>query len=168
MKNILLFTSVLVLGLSSMQAQNSFYIGAHAGLPISKGASDYTSFALAADLGYLFEISEDFKIGPTLGYSHTFGKDIDLGVFFAEGNDIQFMPIAAAGRYNISDKFSVGADVGFAVGINEENDGGFYYSPRAAYSLSNMIDAVVSYRGISGDSGNWNIISLGVEFSIDQ
>ena len=81
MKNILLFTSVLVLGLSSMQAQNSFYIGAHAGLPISKGASDYTSFALAADLGYLFEISEDFKIGPTLGYSHTFGKDIDLGVF---------------------------------------------------------------------------------------
>ncbi|MFC4220090.1 outer membrane beta-barrel protein [Flagellimonas marina] len=167
MKKILLFTSALILGISTIQAQNSFYIGAHAGLPVNDGASNYTSFALTADVGYLFDISEDFKIGPTLGYSHTFGKDIDMGVLFAETDDIQFMPIAAASRFNISDKFTVGADVGFAIGINEENDGGFYYSPRAAYSLSKTIDAVLSYRGISGDSGNWNIISVGVEFSFN-
>ena len=167
MKKILFFTSVLILGLSTIQAQNSFYIGAHAGLPINEGVSNYTSFALAADLGYLFDISEDFKIGPTLGYSHTFGKDVDLGIVTAEVDDIQFMPIAAASRFCIASKFYVGADIGFAIGVSEENDGGFYYSPRAAYSLSNIIDVVVSYRGISGGSGNWNIISLGMEFSFD-
>lgn len=85
-----------------------------------------------------------------------------------DGEDATFLPIAAAARFNVSDAFSLGADLGYAVGLAPDgNDGGFYYAPRAAYSVSDLIDIVLGYRGVSLDGGSWNIISLGLEFGID-
>jgi hypothetical protein len=43
------------------------------------------------------------------------------------------------------------------------NDGGFYYAPRVQYGVSDALDIVLSYRGVS-DDGSFDVINLGVEF----
>jgi len=166
MKKISLFTLVAIFGLSFGQAQGDFNAGIHGGLPIGD-AGDLSSFAIAVELGYLFDVSDEFQAGPTLGYSHSFGKEIDTGIGTLDVDDVQFLPIAAAGRFSVSDEFSLGADLGYAIGISDGNDGGFYYAPRAAYSITSVIDIVLAYRGVAVDGGSWDILSLGLEFGID-
>lgn len=166
MKKITLFTLAVFFGLSFAQAQGDFKAGIHAGLPIGD-AGDLATFSIAVDLGYLFDLSDQFQAGPTVGYSHSFGDNIDTGIGTVEIDDVQFIPIGGAGRFHVSDEFSLGLDLGYALGVNDGNDGGFYYSPRAAYSLSDKVDLVLAYRGISENGGSWDIISIGLEFGFD-
>ncbi|MCW5520762.1 outer membrane beta-barrel protein [Aureitalea sp. L0-47] len=169
MKKLLLIVAVVCLGISA-NAQNQFRAGISGGLPIGD-AGDLATFAIAVDLGYLFEISENFDVGVTTGYSHSFGDTFTetFGPLTVEVDveDVQFIPIAASGRFEVAPSFTLGADVGYALGVNDGNDGGFYYSPRAQYSVSEAIDIVAAFRGVSVDGGSWDIISAGVEFGID-
>ena len=162
MKKISLFCLTVLFGMSLLQAQGEFRAGISGGIPIGD-AGDFATFAIAVDLGYLLEISDEFDAGVTTGYSHSFGDEI--GGF--ELDDVQFIPVAASGRFEVAPDFTLGADVGYAIGVNDGNDGGFYYSPRAQYSVSDAIDIVVAFRGISESGSSWNIISAGVEFGID-
>ena len=162
MKKMTLFCLTALLGIALIQAQGQFRAGGHLGLPIGD-AGDLATFAIAVDLGYLFEISDEFDAGVTTGYSHSFGDEVSG----FDIDDVQFIPVAASGRFEVAPDFTLGADLGYAIGINDGNDGGFYYSPRAQYSVSDAIDIVAAYRGISEDGGSWDIISLGVEFGID-
>lgn len=98
---------------------------------------------------------------------HTFGDEVTIAGVTFEVDDDQFIPIAASGRFEVAPNFTLGADVGYAIGINDGNDGGFYYSPRAQYSVSEAIDIVAAYRGVSVNGGSWDVISAGVEFGID-
>ncbi|AWX46295.1 hypothetical protein HME9304_03327 [Flagellimonas maritima] len=171
MKKNVLFSFAMLLGFALVHAQGDFKAGIGAGLPIGD-AGDLATFAIAVDLGYLFEVSDDFQVGPTVGYSHSFGEETDIVVDGEEiGNvevdDVQFIPIGGAARFNLSETFSLGADLGYAIGVNDGNDGGFYYSPRAAYSVSEALDIVFAYRGVSLDGGSWDILSLGLEFDIN-
>lgn len=166
MKKLLLLAAFVVFGMSSSIAQNQFRAGLSGGLPIGD-AGDLATFAIAVDLGYLFEISDTFSAGPTTGYSNSFGDEIEIGGITFEVEDVQFIPLAAAARVDVSDSFTLGGDVGYAIGINDGNDGGFYYSPRAQYSVSELIDIVFAYRGIAVDGGSWDILSLGIEFGFD-
>ncbi len=165
MKKFVLIAFFALAGMS-MQAQNQFRAGAHLGLPVGD-AGDFATFAIAVDLGYLFEISEEVQVGPTIGYSHSFGDSIDTIIGSIDVDDVQFLPVAASGHYNFTEEFWFGLDLGYAIGINNGNDGGFYYSPRFAYGVGPQIDIVAAFRGISVDGGSWDIISLGVEFGID-
>ncbi len=165
MKKFVLIAVLALVGISA-QAQNQFRAGAHLGLPIGD-AGDFATFNIAVDLGYLFEISEEVQVGPTIGYSHSFGDTIDTGLGSIDIDDVQFIPIAASGHYNFTEQFWFGLDLGYALGINDGNDGGFYYSPRFAYGVSPQIDIVAAFRGISVDGGSWDVISVGVEFGID-
>jgi len=167
MKKLLLIVVVALMSLTAAQAQGQFRAGISGGLPIGD-AGDLATFAIAIDLGYLFEISDAVDIGATTGYSHTFGDTIDLGGFGqVEIEDIQFIPIAASGRFEVATNFTLGGDVGYALGVNDGNDGGFYYSPRAQYGVSDAIDIVVAFRGVAVDGGSWDIVTAGVEFGID-
>ena len=152
--------------MSLLQAQGEFRAGLSGGIPIGD-AGDFATFAIAVDLGYLFEISDTFDAGVATGYSHSFGDDISSGSITVEVDDVQFIPVAASGRFEVAPDFTLGADLGYAIGINDGNDGGFYYSPRAQYSVSDAIDIVVAYRGVSLDGDTWGIISAGIEFGID-
>lgn len=147
-------------------AQGQFRAGISGGLPIGD-AGDFATFAIAVDLGYLFDISDEFSAGPTAGYSHSFGDEIMAGPVTINLDDVQFIPLGGAARYEVAPNFALGADLGYAIGVSDGNDGGFYYSPRAQYSVSEAIDIVVAFRGVSLDGGSWDIISAGVEFGID-
>ena len=160
MKKLMLVMVAVMLGFT-VTAQDGFRAGVNVGFP-SGDASDFATFAIAVDLGYLFDVSDNFQAGVATGYSHSFGDEymgIDL-------DDVQFIPLAASGRLALGDNFGLGADVGYALGVNDGNDGGFYYAPRVSYGISDAIDIVAAYRGVSKDGNSWDIISLGVEFGL--
>ncbi|GGD08209.1 hypothetical protein [Hyunsoonleella pacifica] len=165
MKKLFFVAIIAIFGSLSVNAQGQFNAGISGGIPIGD-AGDFSTFAIAVDLGYLFEISDDFDAGGTIGYSHSFGEEQTFGSITIEAQDVQFLPIAGSARFEVAPSFTLGADLGYALGINDGNDGGFYYSPRAQYSVSEAIDIVAAYRGVSRDGGSWNIVSLGIMFGL--
>ena len=151
---------------SMINAQDQFKFGIAGGLPIGD-AGDVSLFSIAVDLGYLFEISENFEAGPISGYSHSFGDEDSSSpnAILGDGNpDVNFIPVGAGGRFVVAPNLNIGADLGYAIGLNDGNDGGFYYAPRVSYSAGGDVDIVVAYRGVALDVGSWDIISVGVEF----
>lgn len=166
MKKLVLGFVFAVLAMSNLNAQGNFNAGINLGLPIGDAGDGWT-FNVTLDLSYLWEVSDGFEAGIATGFSHSFGDTIDIGEFGSvDVDDAQFLPIAAAGRFNVSDKFILGADLGYAVGINDGNDGGFYYAPRAQYSVSDSMDIVFAYRGVSLDGGSFDVLTLGVQFGL--
>jgi len=160
MKKSALLIVFMLLGLVTMQAQGNFRAGINGGLPIGD-AGDIATFNITVDFSYLFEVSDQFEVGPAVGFSQNFGED--LGPF--EVDDIQFLPIAAAARFYPSEEgLYFGADVGYAVGINDGNDGGFYYRPKVGYDFTEVIGVGVSYKGVAVTGGSFDVITLGVDF----
>ncbi len=163
MKKLLL---IAVISLFGYQANAQFSAGVWGGLPIGD-AGDVATFSLGADFTYLIEVSDALSVGPTVGFSHSFGDTAETSIGSFDYEDVQFIPIAAAGRFSVTDELTLGADLGYAVGIAPDgNDGGFSYAIRPSYAISDLIDIVVAYRGISLDGGSWSILSLGFEFGI--
>ncbi|WP_179008005.1 outer membrane beta-barrel protein [Winogradskyella forsetii] len=169
MKKLLLFAAVAVFAFTSVGAQD-FNVGISGALPLGD-SGDFTSFGVNLDANYLWEVSEEFNVGVASGYHHYFGEDISNSfggaTITAEAEDFSFIPIAGAARFSISEKFTVGADLGYALGISPDgNDGGFYYAPKVQYGVTEMIDIVLAYKGVSLDGGSFDAISLGVEFGL--
>lgn len=165
MKKVLFIIFISMIG---FQANAQFSAGVWGGLPIGDGG-DFATFSIGADLTYLFPISDTFSVGPTAGISHSFGDSIDVLGTTVDLDDWTFIPVAAAGRFAISDAFKVGIDLGYGVGVAPNgNDGGFYYAPRLGYAVSDLIEIVAAYRSVSLDNSvSWDIISLGLQFGID-
>lgn len=173
MKKFLLTVCIACGFISFSQAQGSgFNLGAYLGFPTG---SDYTSFSIGLDVNYLFEINEKFSVGPASGFGHSFGKEYN-GYDY---DDFQYIPIAAAGRFNINDKMAAGLDTGFAVGINDGNDGGFYFRPLFGYNITESIQLNASYIGIAlsgkgnyyngyyyGWGSSWGVLALGATFNL--
>lgn len=146
----------------AMTANAQFSLGATIGLP-SGDASDGYTFALGIDANYMFESDSEFTYGVTTGYLTYFGDEI-LNVSI---DNASFLPVAAAGRFAASDKFTLGADIGYAIGLAPDgNDGGFYYRPMVAYALSEKASINLSYSGVSVTGGTFSNIGLGVMFGL--
>ena len=151
-----------------VQAQEGFKAGVNLGLPVGD-AGDASNFSVGVDAVYHWEVSDAFYAGVATGFTNAFGKTetfSDGGITAEiEFEDVQFLPIAASGRFAASEDFKVGADLGYAVGISDGNDGGFYYRPIVGYNVAEKIELNLSYTGISLDGGTWSTINLGVLFA---
>lgn len=166
MKKVLLIAALAVFGLSVANAQQGLKLGATAAIP-GGDAADFTTFGFGIDAAYLFEVGPGFLVGATAGYHHFFGDDIEELGFTIEVDDFQFAPIAGSARYYFTDDFFGGVDLGYAVGINDGNDGGLYYRPKIGYNLG-PIALLASYAGVSidgdnDDSLNFSYFGVGVE-----
>jgi hypothetical protein len=161
MKKVLITAVLFIAGLS-LQAQEGPSVGINLGIPTGD-AGDFSGLSLGIDFTYLWSVSDKFDAGAAVGFSNAFGKEIDTGFGTVDLEDIQFLPIAAAGRVHLTEEISAGVDLGYALGVNDGNDGGFYYRPMVGYSLSENLGLHLSYTGISleGDF-NWNTINLGL------
>lgn len=156
MKKFLIVAVISVMGLTTLNAQEGgIKLGVTLALPVGD-LGDVSSFGAGLDFAYLYTVADSFQIGAATGYQHYFLKS-DL-----EGDDAQFIPLAAAARFDLDGLF-FGADLGYALGLNDGNDGGFYYRPKVGYSLGN-ISVIGSYIGISSDGASLSSIGLGVEF----
>lgn len=188
MKKLILLAAFAVFSFTQVNAQ--FKVGAFFGLPMAD-ASDRHSFNVGIDAAYLFDIVDSFQVGPATGYSHSFGKERDSPFGGLPGgnsilkasddkyDDFQFIPIAAAARFNL-DALYFGADLGYAIGINDGNKGGVYYRPKVGYNFGPLA-AFISYTGVSVKSevtvgegpfqvtaegtSTFGSINAGVEFS---
>tara|TARA_R110001632_G_scaffold28927_1_gene76974 strand:+ start:2913 stop:3374 length:462 start_codon:yes stop_codon:yes gene_type:complete len=153
MKKLLL---VLALALFSFTSNAQFSVGASVGLPTGD-VSNFSDFALSADIAYMMPTDNDVSFGFASGY---------LSYFVDNSDNASFLPLAGAFRFLASDKFSLGADFGYAVGLNEGNDGGLYYRPMVGYSVGENTTINLYYSGISNDGENATNIGLGVMFGI--
>lgn len=162
MKKLLLFSVMAIFGLSNVNAQ-SFNGGIGVGLPTGD-ADDFLSFAINADLSYTWNVSDSFDAGLATGLIYVFGKDWKDGPNTIKVEDGQYLPLAATGKLKVLDKFFILADLGYTIGINDGNDGGFYYRSGFGYSISDNMNLNLSYTGISQDYWNYNSINLGLGF----
>lgn len=162
MKKLFLVAAFALIGFG-VQAQEGFKLGANVGIPVGD-AGDITSFSLGLDVAYMFGVSDNFDVGVATGFTNAFVKSElkDLGADSA----VQFLPLAAAARFMASEDFSIGADLGYAIGINEGNDGGFYYKPTVGYMVSEATQLNLSYAGVSLEGVSFSSVNLGVLFSL--
>jgi hypothetical protein len=156
MKKLLLIVVFIIFGFADSYAQGEIKMGVNAGVPLGD-ADDYSTFNFGADFAYLFGVADVFSIGPLVGYSHFLGE--------GDGVDSHFIPLAASGRVGLSDAFFIGADLGYAIGIEDGNDGGFFYRPKLGYDFG-IISLIASYSGIEVNGGSYNSVNLGIEFGL--
>ena len=118
-------------------------------------------------MSYLWGVSELLDVGLATGFVNAFGdtETISEGIIEieAEFEDYQFIPLAASFRIYPTFEFKFGADVGYAVGINEGNEGGFYYRPLVGYNITGNTELNVSYTAVD-NIGTFAIATLGVLF----
>lgn len=163
-KLIFALTVFLVLGVYSLQAQ--WKLGVHAGVPVGdEFVKEAFSFNAGADVAYLFGVADVLEVGPMLGYMHYFGDSGEEDGFEWEVDDAQFLPIAASGRVSLGATVFVGADLGYAVGMNDGNDGGFFYRPKLGFGIA-AVNIIGSYSGVSMDGGTVSSVNVGIEFGL--
>ncbi|MER3374171.1 MAG: hypothetical protein RIM83_05995 [Allomuricauda sp.] len=167
-KTFLLATAAMLAISFSTMAQyvdrTSFKAGLNAGLPVGD-AGDASSFSLGLDLAYHIGASELLDVGFATGFIHAFGDTTSLsgGAVTVEYEDFQFLPVAGSLRIYPTYDFKLGADVGYAVGFNELNEGGFYLRPIIGYNITGNTELNVSYVNISND-WSFSIATLGILF----
>ncbi|WP_068595915.1 hypothetical protein ACF3NR_04235 [Vaginella massiliensis] len=163
MKKLVLAAAVAVFGIAGVNAQTTGVEGGvHVGIPVGD-VSDVSSFNIGIDVAYLYPIAQNFKLGLASGYDHFIGKD--------DVDDFGFIPLAASAKFNPTQNFFVGADLGYAFATKDNMDGGFYYQPKVGYSGA-AVDVYGFYKGVAGKNeyellnvkytNDWNIGSVGV------
>ena len=161
MKRLVLIMCFALIGSTAVQAQSGLRVGANIGLPVGD-IEEVSNFQAGADLAYMVGVADLISLGPKIGYTRFFMDEDDFGGL--EVDDPAFLPIAATGRVSLVG-FFVGTDLGYAVGLNDGNDGGFYYRPHVGFSLG-LIGLIGSYTGISRDGGSIGSVNIGIEFGL--
>ncbi|MGB5170310.1 hypothetical protein [Eudoraea sp.] len=157
------FLIIIAFGLlsSGINGQEGLKLGLQAGLPFND-FNDAVSVVLGIETGYMFAINEYFDLGISASYIIGIPETFQAGPIQIDYPTMQFLPLAASLRIWPSNSFSFGGEVGQAFGLNEGNDGGFYYRPMIGYLLGPMTEINLSYTGINQDIANWNTVTLGV------
>ncbi|MCF6223048.1 MAG: hypothetical protein L3J34_04900 [Flavobacteriaceae bacterium] len=146
-----------------------FKAGANIGLPI-QGASDVSSFNFGADIAYLFEIMENLEVGGLVGYTVYNGDgkyevyDGGEGVVVKNYKDAGFVPISTTARYYFSNrKFFGGLDLGYAINVSGDANGGLFVRPKFGFNFG-KITLIGSFQRISGGvdyyEGNVNVFKI--------
>lgn len=165
-KIILTVAAVFAFGFANAQ-DGQFKIGAHVGLPMGD-IKDGSSLNLGADVAYVWNLADKFKVGATTGYTSYLGKtiteDYGFGSIEYKTEASGFIPVAGTAQYSLSDKFFVGTDLGYAIYVGKgEGDGGVYYQPKFGYQTE-KIELYAGYKGISVDGGTYSSLNLGFNY----
>lgn len=169
MKKIIL-SAVAVMAFGFANAQDAqFKIGVHAGLPMGDIKDGY-SVNLGVDGAYLWNVADQFKAGVTTGYTTYLGKTetIDLGGFGTmelKNEAIGFIPVAGTAQYSLTDNLFIGADLGYAILVQGEGDGGVLYQPKIGYQTE-KIELYAGYKGISVEGATASSFNIGLNFKL--
>jgi len=155
---------LLLIG-TGIHAQQGFKIGLNGGLPVTQEVNDIVSLVAGVDLGYHYALGEVVDVGIMTGFINGFPEKFDSG-----GVDlphVQFLPLAASFRIWPSNSFSLGGDIGYALGLNDGNEGGFYYKPMVGYLMGPQTEVSLSYTGIAAEF-SWATVNLGVLYTFPE
>lgn len=159
--------SIAFFGLvTSVSAQEGFKFGIQAGLPFND-FNEALSIVVGADASYMYPLGEVVDVGPSIGFIHGFAETFQSNVVRADLETVQFVPLSAGLRFWTSNDFSFGGNAGWALGINEGNDGGLYYRPMIAYLMSSSVEVNFSYTGIELEEATWSTMTLGIVYNFE-
>ena len=132
---------------SGTAQESQLKFGLDAGLPMGD-ISDGYSFNLGANAAYMWTgIAEGLDVGAGVSYNMYFGKEEEIGGFTFEYENASFLPIYATANYGFTENIFAGADLGYAVGLTDGIDGGFYYQPKVGYQTE-MFEVFIGYKAI--------------------
>ena len=125
--------------------------------------SEAYSLVLGVDLYHHWGLSKEIDLGVTVGFLNAFGEKEELiegGVAVeTEFDNVQFIPVGGSVRIYPTSGFKIGGDVGYAIGINEGNEGGFYYRPSLGVDINGGVTELnVSYLAVNGDVAYGNLL----------
>ena len=163
MKNLILFFAVMFIGFSAFG--QGFSIGFNMGAPVADG-HDFYDFTAGFDANYTYSISDKFSGGIATGISSFLGNEIEVGFIDFSLENASFIPLAFAARFDLSDKFMLGADVGYAIGLS--HDGGFYYRPILGYNFKTPLQLSLSYRGISVNGLSVSAVTFDIHYTLSR
>ena len=157
--------NAIVLLLSITAISQNINSAISAGLPIGDTRYHH-AFNLTLEVNYLWKISKSFDAGISTGYSYYFNsKTSDIS-----HDDMSYLPISAAARFNLSKKFILGFDLGGTIGISGDciNEG-VYFAPKMQYKIKDAMDLVIAHRSLLYDivfGGSRDVVSIGLEFRL--
>lgn len=152
MKKLILLFSLAIFAMTSVNAQGQFRAGINGGLPVGD-ISDFSTFAIAVDLGYLFDLSDDLDAGIETGYTNFFGKD--------GWDGFSFLPINGVLNYGVSEDISLEGGVGYAISLETGGGGDLYWKIGGAWTLDEDSDIGLSYRSVTGDGASIDAVMIG-------
>jgi hypothetical protein len=146
--------------------RDSFKIGVHGAIPLGD-ASEISNFGLGLDISYNYGVSKVFDLGLATGFTNAFiNTDDDAVENLTAFENVQFLPLAGVLRIypHVRSRTNFGVDLGYALGIDEGNEGGFYYRPTLAINVNRGTEVTFTYTGVSLENGAWNTATLGLIF----
>ncbi len=162
--NKLILPLVFMVWGSGLWAQEGFKLGFQGGLPIGD-YNDKVGVVLGLDSGYMWAPNKVFDLGIKIGFVYGFPEKFREGTLLVDLPSIQFAPVAASVRIWPVRSFSFGGDVGQAFGLNEGNDGGFYYRPQIGFLMGAQTELNFSYMGIQQDRETFSLVSMGIVYT---
>ncbi|WP_298481031.1 hypothetical protein [uncultured Maribacter sp.] len=156
-KNVLILLFTFVTFAISAQRnvdRTNFRAGINGGAILGDFSEAY-SFGLGVDMYHHWGVSKALDIGVTAGFFNAFSEEISDGSETEAGfENRQYVPLGASLRIypgkNVGFKF--GSDVGYALGIDKENEGALYYRPSLGMDLRDGTNEVnISYFVVNGD-----------------
>lgn len=157
-KNVLVLV-IAFLGFQFSQAQeNMMSVELQAAIPTGSVFSDVIDAGIGVNFTYYFEeATEDLWIGGRAGYTRFLAADSDFTP------DFDFFTIGGSGRYNIGNDLFARLDLGYAIGLESETDGGVFFEPRFGYDTG-MLDLGLFYQSISESFVSVNSFGLFVGY----
>ena len=165
-KIILAAVAVMAFGFANAQ-EGQFKLGAHVGLPMGDFKDAY-SLNVGADVAYLWNVADGFKVGATTGYSAYLGKTTSINLGFGsvetKTTTASFVPVAATAQFSVADNLFLGADLGYAVNVGKgDGNGGVYYQPKFGFQ-TDKVEVYLGYKGISLERGSFSSLNVGMNF----
>ena len=145
--------------------RTNFRAGLHGGV-VTGDFSEAYSFVLGVDVLHHWGVSKTLDLGIATGFSNAFGETQEfsdaLVSFETKFENWQTIPVAGSIRIYPAKGFKLGGDVGYAVGLNSGNEGGFYYRPSIGFDLKGgTTEFNVSYYSVNGDSATYASVLAG-------
>lgn len=165
MKRILILITLMAC-YGPLSAQQGFKLGVQGSLPVNSETNNTVSLAVGVNAGYMFALGEVVDFGPMVGFINGFPEKFDNG-----GIDlphVQFAPLAASVRIWPSNSVTFGLDGGYALGLNDGNDGGFYYKPILGFLFGPQTELSISYTGIETDTASWATVNFGILYTFPE
>lgn len=164
-------TFLLVFAMSLLNAQGTvdrtnFRAGINGGI-VTGDVSEAYSFSLGIDILHVWGLSKVIDLGLATGFNNAFGEEETFSnggiTVTTEFANLQYIPAAVALRIYPSYGFKFGGDIGYAIGVSNGYDGGFYYKPMIGVDINGNTELNISYAAIRND-GTFGTVMVGVLF----
>ncbi len=134
MKKLIFSVALAVIGMVSINAQEGFKAEVTLGATIGD-ASDAFGINYGAAASYLVPVMDNLHVGGKVGLDIFNGKDIDVIGFDSnfKVKNMTLIPITASAQYDFAEQFFGGVDLGYALSLNNDYNGGFYFMPKAGW-----------------------------------